>query len=138
MMDDMTRNFDLDRFVDDLRALVGYQTIVCRNPDAFARARDWIRRYLATYYPRDARVAVAYLDILRKVIDREPVIEHSAGASNGRFYAAHGTHVLMTGPRCGGAHSRTEWVDTSSLPAYHDLVHRTVELVSDRARSASA
>ena len=92
----------------------------------------------AAHYPSEAPIAAAYLDVLRDVVDGEPVIEHSAGASNGRFYAAHGTRVLMTGPRADGAHSRLEWVDASSLPVYHELVHRTVELVSDRVRSGSA
>lgn len=91
----------------------------------------------AARYPSDAPIARDYLDLLEDVSGRCPPILHSAGASNGRFYAAHGSHVLMTNARAGGAHSRLEWVDESSLPAYYELVHRTVRLVANRVRSGA-
>lgn len=92
---------------------------------------------VAANYPSDAPIAREYLTMLTEVTGREPSILHSAGASNGRFYAARGVHVLMTNARAGGAHGRREWVDTSSLPTYHEVVHRTVALVADRVRDGA-
>lgn len=91
----------------------------------------------AATYPADAPIARAYRDLIREITGRRPRIVHSAGASNGRFYAAHGTHVLMTNATAGGAHSRSEWVDVTSIPAYHELVLRTVDLVADRVRAGA-
>lgn len=91
----------------------------------------------AANYPRDAPIAREYLHMLQQVTGAEPTILHSAGASNGRFYASQGVHVLMTNARAGGAHSRREWVDASSLPVYHEVVHRTVALVADRVRAGA-
>ncbi len=37
--------FDRDAFLVDLRALIGFQTIVCENPQSFHDANDWIRAF---------------------------------------------------------------------------------------------
>lgn len=37
--------FDRDRFLDDLATFVGFETVVCQNPDEFRRANAWIRDF---------------------------------------------------------------------------------------------
>ncbi len=84
----------------------------------------------ATYYPKEAPIARQYIDILREVSGKEPVILHSAGASNGKLYVAKrpDVHVLMSSPRMGGSHAVEEYLDPSSLDAYYELVRRTAGL----------
>lgn len=121
--------FSGDQTPADIRALVDDVA------DDHGVAVRYSKLDVAADYPPDAPVAREYIRMLTDVVGREPEILRSAGASNGRFYAAHGVQVLMTNARAGGAHSRREWVDASSLPTYHEVVHRTVRLVADRVRS---
>lgn|GEM_PF-3275785 len=48
-------SFDERPFIADLSTLVGFETIACQNPDAFAAARAWIR----ARFPSDATVIEA-------------------------------------------------------------------------------
>lgn len=127
----------------DLRFTEAYTTDELRAAvtdiaDAHGLAVRFSKVDAAAVYPRDTPIGAAYLQMLADVIGRQPRIVHAAGASNGRLYAQAGdVQVLMTGPTAGGAHSRREWVDLDCLPRYHELVHRTVRLVSDRARAAT-
>jgi succinyl-diaminopimelate desuccinylase len=90
----------------------------------------------AVYYPKEAPVARRHLTILREVSGEEPEILHSAGASNGRLYAAKrpDVHVLMSSPRIGGSHAEGECVEVDSLAPFHELVRRTA-LLGTRKRS---
>lgn len=119
--------FTEDFTPDDIRGIIGELAAGHGLRAAFDKCDP------AATYPRDAPIGAAYLDLLRDVTDREPAILHSAGASNGRLYDVHGTHVLMSNATAGGAHSRREWVDLDSVPAFHDLVHRTVRMVDERS-----
>jgi acetylornithine deacetylase/succinyl-diaminopimelate desuccinylase-like protein len=126
------------RAVLDLRYTTAHTTDAIRDriedlADAHAVTVHFPKLDAAASYPADTPAARAYLDILRDVTGREPVVQRSAGASNGRFYAAAGAQVLMTSLRAGGAHSHDEWVDVSSAPMYHALVHRTVAMASQLA-----
>lgn len=40
-------SLDMHAFVEDLRTFVGFRTVVCRNPDEFTRADEWVRHFLA-------------------------------------------------------------------------------------------
>jgi acetylornithine deacetylase/succinyl-diaminopimelate desuccinylase-like protein len=91
----------------------------------------------AAHYPRDAPIAQDFIDLVERVVGRPPPIVHAAGASNGRFYASRGTHVLMTNATAGGAHGRREWVDIDTVPLLYELLHRTVRLVSQRVRAGA-
>ncbi|MFQ5349132.1 MAG: M20 family metallopeptidase [Thermoanaerobaculia bacterium] len=84
----------------------------------------------ATYYPKEAPVARDYLEILRRVSGKEPLILHSAGASNGRIYVARDPriHVLMSSPSMGSAHAVGECLDSSSLDAYYQLCYETARM----------
>ena len=84
----------------------------------------------ATYYPREAPVARAYLDLLRDVSGREPTILHSAGASNGRIYVTKDPdiHVLMTSPAIGSSHADEEYLEVDSLEPYYRLVYESAKL----------
>ena len=81
------------------------------------------------YYPKEAPAARRFLRLLEDVSGTPPPIIHSAGASNGRHYAAAGdVHVLMSNPMACGAHGEAEWVSEDSLLPYIDLVHRTATI----------
>lgn len=127
--------FDMRFTGDDTPA--AFRARIDEIADERGVAVRYSKLHAAAYYPRDAPIARDYLQMLAQTTSREPKILHSAGASNGRFYAAQGVHVLMTNASAGGGHSRREWVDASSLPTYHEVVHRTIALVADRVRSGA-
>ncbi len=37
--------FNRDRFLEDLRTFVGFETVVCQNPEEFRKANAWIRAF---------------------------------------------------------------------------------------------
>ncbi|MBX2796051.1 MAG: M20 family metallopeptidase [Myxococcales bacterium] len=84
----------------------------------------------ATYYPREAPVARSFLGLLEEVTGRSPRILHSAGASNGRLYVAKDPDVmvLMSSPCMSGSHGDEERIRTEAIPAYFELVRRTLAL----------
>ncbi len=110
--------------VDEVRARI--ERIVA----SFDGRVDFSQSDPATYYPREAPVARAYLDLLRRVSGREPTILHSAGASNGRIYVDKDPdlHVLMTSPTIGSSHAEEEYLEIDSLDAYFRLVYETARL----------
>ncbi len=92
-------------------------------------AVDFAKVDAATYYPREAPIAQRFIDLLAEAGDGPPEIIHSAGASNGRIYAAAGdVHVLMSNPTVCGAHGEDEWVAIDSLEPYYRLVLATASL----------
>lgn len=81
----------------------------------------------ATYYPKESPIARRYIEILGRVSGKEPVIMHSNGASNGRFYVAQdeNIHVLMSNPTVVGSHADSECLVAASLEPYYHLVRET-------------
>lgn len=49
-----------------------------------------------------------------------------AGASDARFFAAHGIPALIFQPECAGWHGPDEWVNLESLAAFREIVARFV------------
>jgi len=82
---------------------------------------------IATYYPREGPVAREFIEILRRVLGREPPLLHANGASNGRFYPANhpDVHILMSNPKVVGLHSDDECLVATSLEPYYQLVLET-------------
>jgi succinyl-diaminopimelate desuccinylase len=85
---------------------------------------------MATYCPKERPLARRYIDILRRVSGKEPLIMHSNGASNGRFYKAArpDIQVLMSNPTVVGLHADVECLVAASLEPYYNLVMETVLL----------
>lgn len=105
------------------------EATVARLADRHSATVESMSTSAAAYYPKEAPVAQVYLQILEQIVGHRPRIIHSAGASNGRHYAAAGdVHVLMSNPMACGAHGESEWVAVDSLMPYLDLVYRTATM----------
>lgn len=53
-------------------------------------------------------------------------LTREAGASDARFFAAHGIPALIFQPECAGWHGPDEWVNLESLAIYREIVARFV------------
>lgn len=125
--DSATGVFDL-RFTEEMTP-EEITTAVAKIVTKAGGAVDFAKADPAAYYPKEAPVARRFIELLLQEGEGPPDIIHSAGASNGRIYAAAGdVHVLMSNPRACGAHGEDEWVAIDSLEPYCRLVHATASM----------
>jgi succinyl-diaminopimelate desuccinylase len=65
-----------------------------------------------------------FTNIVRAETGRDLVPMISHGASDGRYFQAHGIAVISVPPTGGGQHSAHEWVDLASLNQYYAITRR--------------
>ncbi len=107
------------------------------RPEAlFARISSRLRRYGIA--PMDVSTAPAFaLDLaspwvegLQRVVTgvrgEALPLAREAGASDARFFAAHGIPALIFQPECAGWHGPDEWVNLESLAVFREIVAQFV------------
>lgn len=58
----------------------------------------------------------------------EPALDH--GASDGRFFAAHGIPVIISQPDGAGLHGPEEWVDLPSIDLYYQVLRTYLDKIA--------
>lgn len=79
--------------------------------------------------PMDHPLADSFLEAIRDS-GREPEWGVDHGASDGRFFADHGTLVLISQPDGGNLHAPGEWVHIPSIKFYYDVLKLYVDSVA--------
>lgn len=83
----------------------------------------------AVSVPVEHELARPFFDAIRDC-GREPQWGVDHGASDGRFFADHGTLVLISQPDGGNLHAPGEWVHIPSIKFYYDVLRSYVDVVA--------